>query len=417
MIMDAVQNSLSGTAVLSGEDIICFSHTPWHGPWKASQQIMSLLAESNRVVYVGPPAGMRDAVNSLQGRAKPLPVLERARPTLFIYHEPRVLARIRGDRPQGWTYNRGAAWGRVTHTQYLARRLRFHSPILWIFDPTQAHAAGRFREKLLVYHMLDNYGELFKPSGAAARAAIVHNEESMLERADVVFAVSRPLHDRCVRYNASSFLVPNGVNYERFQATIDSGALPADLQNIRRPIVGYVGVIQADLDFPLLHRIAEEVTDASLVFVGPEDLGSDRPKFEALLTRRNVHYLGTKPVEDVPRYINACDVCILPCGEDRSAAESDQIKLYEYLACGRPVVSINLPCAQRFSGVVRIARNADEFMLHVKACLEEDPDSTEQRKRVASQHSWRHRVAAFSEVIVQKMEDLARKDIPRAASS
>ena len=403
-------HSTMGTAPLSGEDIVCFSHTPWHGPWKASQQIMSLLAESNRVLYIGPPRAMRDAHNSFWARVKPLPVLERVRPALSIYHEPRGLTRIRNDRPLGWAYNRGTAWARFVHARYLAWRLGFHRPILWIFDPMQAHAAGRFGEKLLVYHVLDNYVEFVVPSAASLRAAIACGEKRMLKLADVVFTVSRPLYERCHKDNRQSFLVPNGVNYEHFQTTIASRIVPPDLQNIPRPIIGYVGAIQGDLDFPLLHRLAREVPDASIVFVGPEDLGNARRNFEPLLTYPNVHYLGAKAVEDVPHYISACDVCILPCNvENESATDSDQIKLYEYLACGRPVVATALPPAQRFASVIRIARNACEFVLQVKESLHEDPDFPEQRKRVASQHSWQRRVAALSEVIAQRIPSHSRK--------
>lgn len=394
---------------MSGQDIICFAHTPWHGPWKASQQIMSLLADSNRVLYIDRRAALRDAIGSIRARAKPLPILEQLRPTLFIYHEPRFLGRVRDDRPLAPSYNRSTGWMRMMHARYLARRLGFKNPILWIFDPMQAQAAGFFQEKLLVYHVLDNYVEFVKPSMTTARAAIVRNEAHLLKRADVVFAVSRRLHERCLRHNLNSFLVPNGVNYRHFQTAIASGALPADLQNIRRPIIGYVGVIQPDMDFVLLEHLAEDISEGSLVFVGPEDLGSDRPQFEALLRHPNVYYLGAKAVEVVPRYINACDVCILPYGTDRSAADSDQIKLYEYLACGRPIVSTRLPSVERFAPVVRIARDANEFVALVKTSLDEDPGLAERRKRVASQHGWQHRVAALSEAIVRRIPSPMQK--------
>jgi glycosyltransferase involved in cell wall biosynthesis len=388
-------------ARLAGEDIICFSHTPWRGPWKASQQIMSLLAESNRVFYVGPPITLRDAINSFRGKAPRLPMLERPGPTLFIYHEPGWLARIRDDRPLGRPYNRAAARCRALHARHLARRLGFKNPILWVFDPMQSHAVGLFQEKLVVYHVLDNYVEFARPDETSLRAVVAHHEERMLELADLVFAVSRSLHERCLKRNPKSFLVPNGVDFGRFQTAIAAGTPPSDMQEIRRPIIGYVGVIQGDLDFPLLDRLAGGVPDASIVLVGPADLSGHQPKFEALLASPNVHYLGAKPVQDVPRYINACDVCILPSSMNGSAADSDQIKVYEYLACGRPIVSTDLPSVRRFSEVVRIARNADEFLAQVKASLDADAGLAEQRRRIASEQSWQHRVMALSEAVMQ----------------
>jgi glycosyltransferase involved in cell wall biosynthesis len=395
-------------APLSGADIVCFAHTAWHGPWKASQQIMSLIAETNRVLYVGPCETLGSAIKRLRGGAGPAAALERVGGAMFVYHGPWFLGRVREDRVLGPAYNRVSAWMRMMHTRYVAWRLGFRNPILWIFDPLQAEAARRFRARLLVYHMLDNYVEFPQPDMKAERAAIARSDAHLLKTADLVFAVSRRLHERCLQYNPNSFLVPNGVNYDRFQSTIAAGADPADMRAIPRPIIGYVGVIQEDMDFALLHQLAQDLPSASLVFVGPEDLGRNRPKFEALLAHGNVHYLGAKAVEDVPLYIRGCDVCILPQRADQAVVDSDQIKLYEYLACGRPIVSTDLPSVERFSPLVRIARNADEFVAQVRASLTEHPGRAELRTREARQHSWRTRVDAIGEAFRRRTAAPAR---------
>jgi hypothetical protein len=118
-------------------------------------------------------------------------------------------------------------------------------------DPMLASVVGMFHEKLLVYHVIDKYLEYFPPGDVARRAAVLRNEERLLGAADCVFAVSQPLYERCLKANPNSFLVPNAVNYELFQAAMTNGKIPADVRPIPRPIVGYVGEIQTMFQFPL----------------------------------------------------------------------------------------------------------------------------------------------------------------------
>lgn len=384
--------------------MICLVHEPWHGPWKLYQQVMSLLARSNRVLYVGPPRSLREAAHSLGRKTGGHPNLERVTDALAVYHEPVLYAKAGPTHPWSRPFNWITGRLRLRQVRRLAKREGMLAPILWIFDPMMASAVGTFGEKLLVYYVVDNYVEFIDPRATRLRAAVAANDGRLLARADLVFTVSESLRQRCAGRNPRTFLVPNGVDYDRFQTTIATHGLPRDMQGIPRPILGHVGVIQGDLDLALLERLATQYPQWSLVFVGPAELVTERPRFHALLARPNVYYLGSKPVKDVPLYINGCDVCLMPYSVTKpTVSDYDSIKLYEYLACGRPVVSTNVPSARRFSPLVRIATDGEEFVAQVKSSLEEDPGWADARRREASRHSWQRRVAALSETIVQMM--------------
>jgi glycosyltransferase involved in cell wall biosynthesis len=388
-------------ATLANENIVCFAHEPWHGPWKTYQQIMSILAETNRVFYVGPPDPLRQAARGFLSRRVRRPVVERATPTLLVYHAPRLMARANtrrvGARQWNWLNDRL----RSAHVRHLAQRNGFSSPILWIFDPMMAPTVGTFGEKLVIYHVLDNYAEFIAPQAAALRAAMALNDERMLQSADIVVAVSARLHERCLRRNPNSFLVPNGVNDERFRMAAASGVRPADLLAIPRPIVGYIGAVQPIVDFALLRQLSIEHSEWSIVLVGPQELGEpDLPAFRTLVSRPNVFYLGCKPVEDVPAYVSACDVCIMPYHREKSTVpDSDSIKLYEYLACGRPVVSVDVPSVRRFLPLVRIANDARGFTQCIEESLGDGPELCAARQAAAAEHSWSRRVGVLSELV------------------
>ena len=125
---------------------------------------------------------------------------------------------------------------------------------------------------------------------------------------------------------------------------------------------------------------------------------------ETLRTLPNVHLLGRKRIEDVPRYIAACDVCLLPYQINEWTRNIDSLKLYEYLACGKPVVATDVPAARRFSEVVRIAASREEFVASV-ATVQEKDDPTRQAKRrsIAARQTWDQRVESLSAVIEEQL--------------
>jgi glycosyltransferase involved in cell wall biosynthesis len=273
-----------------------------------------------------------------------------------------------------------------------------------------ASVVGSFREKLIVYHVIDPYDEYFPSDATRSRSLVARNQRIMLERADVVFAVSEALHRRCLEFNQNSHLVPNGVNYPLFESAMRGDRLPDDVAGIPRPIVGYVGVIRPGVDFHLLGQMADRRPDWSFMFVGPPEYLNGREGFSALVERQNVYYLGSKPVEQIPLYVKACDVGILPYKNDGFSIYGDSLKLYEYLACGRPVVSSDMPFSRRFIPLVRIARDLPEFINGIEMSLAEDGAGKVERMALAEQHSWERRVDVMGELIGAALTHARQRD-------
>lgn len=148
------------------------------------------------------------------------------------------------------------------------------------------------------------------------------------------------------------------------------------------------------------------------MLIGQRDLASQPDKDAALRGLPNVHWLGRLPVAQLPAAISQMDVCLLPYERNAWTANIDSLKLYEYLACGRPVVSADVPAAHLFGDppvtpdeqLVRIGRTPEEFIAQIAAALtEHDPAAVAHRKAVAAANTWEHRVAKIEGLLADAL--------------
>lgn len=388
--------------MIRGYDIVCCAPDPWYSIWRNRQQIMSLLAEANRILFVEPRAYLRPALAAFWRGEWGLRDLTRSsvepvRPGLWRFQYP-VYAPISGRYPLSlWTYRL-----QVRALRRAMQGLGFSRPLLWLYRPDDRDLVGQLGERLVIYHVVDEYSayeEGYEDRVAPGkREAVRRKEQALLGQADLVFAVSRPLWEAKRPFNPHTHLIPNGVNYEAFRAAVGT-VPPEDLAAVPAPRVGYVGNLNEKVDLLLLRRLAEARPDRSLVLVGPVSLRFDLHLLDALRLP-NVHFLGQKPVEALPRYVANLDVCLMPYKQNEWTRHISPLKMYEYLACGKPIVSTGIPAAQEFAHLLYLAEDADAFLALVERALEEDdPVLAAARQAEASKHTWRARVEEMSALI------------------
>jgi len=394
--------------MIEGHDILCFAPGPWDDIWRNRHQIMTRLARANRVLYIEPWADLRPTLRRLRSgqiRWGDLqgPSLRQVADSLWVY------------RPALWAPRAARFPVRVVteaiYMTFLRRallRLRFQRPILWLFLPDMEVFVGRFDEKLAIYHIVDEYSG-YSGMSAAWRPVVRHMEEQLARRVDLVFVTSPSLSESKRTLNERVVLVPNAVDYDAFARVVDGpAAIPADMAAVRRPTAAYVGAINDKLDLSLLVPAARRGADWSFVLVGPVAVSDEegQRRLTELRALPNVHFLGPKSVSDVPRYIAACDVCMLPYRINEWTQNIDSLKLYEYLACGKPVVATDVPAARRFSEVVKIVTNADELLANVNDAHNGDgPALQAERRRVAAQNTWEARIASLSAAIESRLRE------------
>lgn len=388
--------------MLSEQNILCFATDPWHSIWRNRHQIMSRLARTNRVLYIEPKIYTLSEwrQGKVSGSDMQCPRLTMVMENLWLYRHP-----VYGLASNHWPIDRLGQRLRIASLRRAMRQLGMERPILWLCRPTTVDVVGHFDEALVCYHVVDEYAAYtFFESGK--RQQMMSAEQRLLNLADIVLVVSPTLLETKSRYHSNVHLVRNGVDFDAFaRVTRANMPPPPDIAMLPRPRIGYVGSISDKLDFKLLRYIAKALPACSLVLIGPISRHSQADSLlEAGLD--NVTFLGRKDVCDVPHYINACDVCLLPYKQNEWTRNIDALKLYEYLACGKPVVSVDLPTARRYAGVVRIADGREAFVAAVKAALAESSTTAiKQRLAVARENTWGQRVTLISRLVVQALDN------------
>jgi glycosyltransferase involved in cell wall biosynthesis len=260
---------------------------------------------------------------------------------------------------------------------------------------------------MYVYHVVDEYSSYYGLTPDARR----HTEElekRMIAFADLVIVVSRRLYESKRQFNSKTYLVPNGVNYEAYTAALKDSNIPEGLRVIKTPRLGYSGLIGDRLNFDMLIDMAQRHPEWSLVFVGEVLLSQQTKPWETLLALPNVHYLGQVPVTQVPHYIKGFQVGLMPYLQDLHAENIDPLKLYDYLAAGIPVASIDIPAAREFSRYIHLADSCRDFAETVRTALADTaPERSSARRKIAVQHTWEARAQHISELIQAHLAEKA----------
>jgi len=204
-------------------------------------------------------------------------------------------------------------------------------------------------------------------------------------------------------HNPHSYLFRAGVSLEVFDNGSETG-VPEELRDVDGPLVGYVGALHEWVDMNLLHAVATAMPEVAFVFVGP--IVRDVAKLREL---QNVRFLGQRSHGELPKYVQAFDVCVIPYVRDAYTETTYPAKLNEYLALGKPVVATPLPELEdynrEFGGVLRLAGDAAAFVAALRESINDDtPGRREMYQRVARQNAWTAILDSMSSLIEHRMQ-------------
>jgi glycosyltransferase involved in cell wall biosynthesis len=293
-----------------------------------------------------------------------------------------------------------------------AFKMGFDNPIIWVSRPSMINLISGFNEKMVIYHVVDEYQAYF--GSKAQREEQKQNiERRMLKRADLVIVVSQKLYETKRPFNCNTHLVPNAVDYFAYSEAIDSDKqLPRDIARLPGRKIGYSGLIAAKLNFKLLQDMATAHSEWSIILLGAIDDRHCSEDLNLLKKIRNVYFINRKNISEVPYYIKTLDVCIAPYKISRHSQNISPLKIYDYMACGKPIVSTNFPAAQMYKDIIHIAYSEQEFTSLVeKALYEDDKNLSQKRRYIASQNTWDDRVKQISLLMRSTLHELQRSEL------
>lgn len=376
--------------------IVCFAGCDWwyHNRGLFVSQIMKRLARRHRVLFV----------NSLGMR---MPALGRDRQAVAkIVRKIRSIGRfLRKDAcgihvlspvsvplhrfAVGRAINRLSVW---TQVRLVMAGLGIKDPVFYIGCPPAWEIIRPWRRRFLIYERTD----IFEEMPGANKEYIASLDRQLVSGADLVLYVNRAMYNDGLRANPNCMLIGHGVDYAMFAEAGKDPSIPEDIAGIPHPIAGYFGDMNPEnFDCKLMEAVARRLPNVSIVLVGP--ISTDVSGLQAC---PNVHLLGQKPYEQVPHYGKVFDVAIMPWLKNRWIEFCNPVKLKEYLALGKPVVSTDYPELAPFHDIVYPANDEKAFAAAIERALGQDgPEARERRRRRVQSETWDSKVEQIEQFI------------------
>jgi UDP-galactopyranose mutase len=335
--------------ISASADLICLSHLRWNFVFQRPQHLISRYATSRRVFFVEEPIfheHLKAATVTMEPHGHLLVVTPQL-PTSF--NPTQVLAAQRSLLSQ------------------LIAAENMQRYVLWYYTPQALRFSDHLKPDVVVYDCMDELSAFKNADPALPRL-----ERELMQRADLVFTGGQSLFEAKQHQHHNIHALPSSVDVEHFAAARRCTDEPTDQVAIPHPRLGFFGVLDERLDVSLLRGVAEARPDWQLVMIGPV-VKIDPAELPQL---PNIHYLGPKKYEELPRYIAGWDVALLLFARNDATKYISPTKTPEYLAAGKPVVSTSIRdvvAPYGDMGLVRIADAVPDFVAACGAALTEAP--------------------------------------------
>lgn len=238
--------------------------------------------------------------------------------------------------------------------------------IFWYYTPMAIEFSDHFKPQATVYDCMD---ELTAFKFAPPKLKLF--EQLLLAKADLVFTGGESLYQAKKNLHPKVFAFPSSIDLQHFEKARNLAGEPACQAVVPSPKLGFFGVIDERIDTRLLAEMADLRPEWQFVMIGPivKILPDDLP------SRPNIHYLGKKAYDELPAYLSAWDIALMPFAMNESTRFISPTKTPEYLAAGKPVISTPVRDVVNPYGLkklVHIAATGQEFIDKAEIILKQE---------------------------------------------
>lgn len=354
-------------------NIIVLPNIPWSYRWQRPQQILTRLAkEGFNIFYISLVTSEREYISEIAGN-------------IFEVH---IKTSTEGNVLRDFHLDKQNTDDFIKSINNLLSKYIKEDSLLFVLHPVWKNIALGIDKVKRIYDLMDLYSGF-----PGAKDELIKAEEELITKSDAILTTASTLYEFAKTLNQNVYMVKNGSDYEKFSDLKKNGVLDT-LTN--KPIVGYFGAITEWLDFDLMKYVIKNNRDKYFVFLGSLNTTNVRKLYKY----KNVYFWGEVNHSELSGYLAYFDVCIIPFVLNDLIKSTDPVKFYEYIASGKPVVSVDLPELSKYSKICYLSKHKEDFSENISKAINEDNQKiVEERKKVSKENDWESRVQLIKQII------------------
>ncbi|UJF23371.1 glycosyltransferase [Shewanella sp. OMA3-2] len=267
-----------------------------------------------------------------------------------------------------------------------SRSIGIRNPLFWVATPMAYQWFNIFQHSPVVYQRTDFYEHFPEVDFHKIKSF----DKGMKTKANIILYCSHYILNEAkgTDYEYKCHFIDHGVDFKLFKKAGDASdkiEILTNLSKVSSPIAGFIGALEADVvNSQLITQAAKDNPEITFILVGKSTFNEDVFKLDNIILVGQVDYL------EVPKYMAFCDLLLMPWNDNEWIKACNPIKLKEYLAIGKPIVTTYFPELDYYDGLVNIASDKHDFSTLVKNIVNKPVDLNEikrMRARVES-HTW-----------------------------
>jgi len=370
----------------------------WKDPWLCHQPLMAQLAGPHKVMFVLPEFNVDAVVENIKKHHLPPSGLERYGDAIAELRPSKIFPRVYRSRFVDDLSTRGRAW--EIHRNL--RGLGWGNDVAILWHPAHADYLPKIKARLKIYHIGDYFPGFHT---GEERAKTLEGHHRLIDGADMVLPCSQALFDDAAQRRKNGIhLLENGVDFDLFNKAPSD--IPEDMKHIPRPIIAYIGRLNRRVDLNVLTNIARARPKWSVLLLGPTAGWMDEKLLNEFKSLPNVHLIGGKTPQELPRYTKAIDVGLISykLGVQEYVTYCYPLKMLEYFASGKPVVSVDLPSIRKHQPLVRLVKNDDDWVAAIDEALNNNtPTEQEKRLALARASGWSNQAKILLKLVEERL--------------
>jgi glycosyltransferase involved in cell wall biosynthesis len=389
-------------------DIVLVSTADWDNPyWTNKQHVaVELNARGHRVFYIEsqglrrPTATIKDTGRIWRRLSRAFTPPREVKPNLWVWSPLSIPFQGVGSIRK---LNRVLV---QVGLSFWLGRLGLKPGLLWTYSPLTTDFYDLSAYAFTVYHAVDD----IKAQPGMPREVIAASEQTLAERADVIFTTAPQIQATLSVHNPDTYYFSNVADFRHFSSALDDALeVPSDLQAVGRPCIGFIGAVSGyKIDLELVAKAAQARPDWKFVFIGEIGEGDPLTTIKDYQDIPNMAFMGGRSYASLPAYLKGFDVATIPSLLNEYTKSMFPMKFFEYLAAGKPVVCTRLPSLLEFRGYFHTADSPESFVDEIERALAGESAPLADRLALAQQYTYASRQEKMMAIIESKLETAAR---------